>query len=402
MPLDEKVVKQAQTAFIRARIQLLQSNPFYAHLVMKLPLQWMDEPGQLSKTDGSSLYINPETYLTLTKGEQVSVLVHEVLHCAALHLQRVGSRDAMRWNVAGDVYIANVIEADGLASIQLSEQFLQSQGIVRANFANMTTEQIYEKLPALQQQPQSGNGKGKGNGQSQSGCGHQHWNGEGGCYREPATSQERSQQEQQWRQNVIEAGQVAGNAAGAWNELVKAAMPKPPFHVPLLEFLHRGMGGDTDWSLLNRRFLYRGIYLPQEFSQVMGEIAIAVDTSGSMDTNTQLKLAFGYIRAFREEHACKLHLVQCDHDAIAEGQYKVYEEHERLPETFNVIGRGGTSFDPPFNLMREKYVEPRVMIYITDGYGVCSVPKPAYDVLWCVLRGTKDFKPPLGQVIFVD
>jgi predicted metal-dependent peptidase len=388
MPLDEKVVKQAQTAFIRARIQLLQSNPFYAHLVMKMPLQWMDEPGQLSKTDGTTLYISPETYLTLTKGEQVSVLVHEVLHCAALHLFRVGARDPMRWNVAGDVYIANVIEADGLEAVQLSEQFMASQGIRRDQYKAMTTEQIYEKLPAL--------------GQPQSGCGHDHWNGEGGCYKEPASSQDRSTQEQQWRQNVIEAGQVAGNTAGAWNELVKAAMPKPPFHVPLLEFLHRGMGGDTDWSLLNRRFLYRGMYIPQEFSQVMGEIAIAVDTSGSMDTERQLKLAFGYIRAFREEHACKLHLIQCDHDAIAEGQYRLYDEHEVLPETFKVVGRGGTSFNPPFELMREKRAEPRVLIYITDGYGSCSVPKPAYDVLWVVLKGDSSFKPPFGQVIYVQ
>lgn len=397
--LDDKVVKQAQTAFIRARIQLLQSNPFYAHLVMKLPLQWMDEPGQLSKTDGSTLYINPETYLTLTKGEQVSVLVHEVLHCAALHLHRVGGRDGMRWNVAGDVYIANVLEADGLESVQLSEQFMVSQGIKREQFKTMTTEQIYEKLPPLKQSP-SGGGKGKG--QPQSGCGHQHWNGEGGCYKEPATSQERSQQEQQWRQNVIEAGQVAGNTAGAWNELVKAAMPKPPFHVPLLEFLHRGLGGDTDWSLLNRRFLYRGMYIPQEYTQVMGEIAIAVDTSGSMDTESQLKLAFGYIRAFREEHACKLHLIQCDHDAIADGQYKLYEEHETLPETFKVVGRGGTSFNPPFELLREKRAEPRVLIYITDGYGACSVPKPGYDVLWVVLKGASEFKPPFGELIHVS
>ena len=391
--IDDKVKKQAEVAFIRARIRLLHSNPFYSHLVMKLPLQWMDEPGQLSKTDGKSMFIQPETYLTLSKGEQASVLVHEVLHCAASHLSRCGGRDGQKWNIAGDVYIANTLEAEGFEAVQLSEQFMDQAGINRSEFAGMCTEAIYDKLP---DSSQSKGGKGKGQPQS-GGCGGDHW--QGGCYKEAHSASERSQSEQAWRQNVIEAGQVAGNAPGAWRELVKAAMPKPPFHVPLLEFLNRGMGGDTDWSLINRRFLYRGLYLPQEYTQVMGEIAIAVDTSGSMDTNTQLVKAFGYIRAFREEHSCKLHLIQCDHDAIEKGQYRLYEDHEPLPEQFEVIGRGGTSFDPPFTLMREKRVEPRVLIYITDGYGVCSVPKPAYDVMWVVLNGDSGFTPPFGQVI---
>ena len=70
-----------------------------------------------------------------------------------------------------------------------------------------------------------------------------------------------------------------------------------------------------------------------------------------------------------------------------------------LPDTFEVVGRGGTSFDPPFELLREKRVEPRVMIYITDGYGACSVTKPGYDVLWVVIKGDATFTPPFGQVI---
>lgn len=397
--LDEKVVQAATTAFIRSRISLMHSRPFWAHLVMKMPLIWMDEEGQLSKTDGERLYINPATYLTLTKGEQVSVLIHEVLHCVALHLTRVGSRDPQWWNIAGDIYIANVIEADNFEPIKLSEDFLRSIKIKREKYRGMITEAIYEDIVKTKPQPQSG--KGKGNGQG-TGCGHQHWNGEGGCYKEKeggSSSASRSQQEQQWRQNVIEAGQLAGNSPGAWSELVKAAMPRPPFHVPLLEFLHRGMGGDSDWSLINRRWLSRGLYMPQEFSQVMGELAIAVDTSGSMGQG-QLQEAFGYIRAFREEHACTLHLIQCDHDAVEQGQYTKYEEWEPLPSTFKVIGRGGTSFDPPFKLVGEKRIEPRVMIYITDGFGEVTVPKPNYDVMWVVL-GDCQFEPGWGQVIHV-
>ena len=384
---DENTKQSAMRAFIRSRIQLMQSRPFWAHLVMKMPLEWTDIT-EYSCTDGTTLFINPTGYLKLTKGEQVACLVHEVLHCVAHHLTRCGSRDANMFNIAGDIYIANTLAAERFESIKVSEELFQQMKINRADYAKLTTEAIYDKLPKPQ--------KGKG------GC--LHWQGKGGCYREQAgaTSASRSMQEQQWRQAVIEAGQLAGNEPGVWQELVKAAMPKPPFHVPLLDFLNRGMSGDTDWSLINRRYLWRGLYLPQEYTQVMGEIVVAVDTSGSMDTATQLTEAFGYIRTFREEHACRLHLIQCDHNDVNAGQYVCYEEHERLPETFKVIGRGGTSFDPPFKLVGERRIEPRVMIYLTDGLGTCTMPRPNYEVMWVILGGDKNFKPPFGDVIFVD
>lgn len=397
--IDKQVIDQATTAFIRARIQLLQSKPFYAHLVLKLELQWMDY--DLSMTDGTHLGINPATYIELSKDEQVSVLVHEVLHCAAFHLQRVGARDKMRWNIAGDVYISNVLKAEEFASVKASDEFMVSIGVRPGEFQSMTTEQIYENLPSNEQMGQSQAKSGKGKGQSGSSCGHQHWQGEGGCYSEANSSTGASQMEQKWKQAVVEAGQMAGNEAGAWTELVKAAMPKPPFHVPLMEFLHRGLGGDSDWSNINRRFISRDQYLPQEYSQVMGEIAIAVDTSGSMDQKL-LQQAFGYIRAFREEHACRLHLIQCDHDCIDKAQYQVYEEHNPLPSEFKVVGRGGTSFDPPFALMGEKRVEPRVLIYITDGYGACGAPKPGFDVMWVVIGGNQAFTGPFGTTIHVS
>jgi len=220
---DEATTKAAMTAFIRSRIQLMQSRPFWAHLVMKMPLEWTDATSY-SCTDGTRLMINPEGFLKLSKGEQVSCLVHEVLHCVALHLTRRGSRDAEMFNIAGDIYIANTLEAERFDSIQVSEQIFAAMGIRRGYYAGMNTEAIYDKLPKPPRQPQGGQGQGQGQG----GC--QHWQGQGGCYQEPkdGNSATRSVQEQQWRQNVIEAGQLAGNESGVCQELIKAAMPKPP------------------------------------------------------------------------------------------------------------------------------------------------------------------------------
>ena len=397
---DKATLDAAQLAFIRARITLMSTNPFYAHLVMKMPLQWMENvPGGISCTDGTNLMINPVAYIAMPKPEQISTLVHEVLHCAAGHLFRRGNREPLRWNIAGDVYIANVIEADKLASITASEQFLQQSGISRQLFRQMTTDQIYDALPAQPQSKGGGRGKGKGQGDDKT-DGHGHWQ-EGGCYCEAKDSAERSQKEAQWKQNVIEAGQVAGNSHGAWRELVKAAMPKLPFHLKLYEYLNRGIGGDTTWNTLNRRWLWQGTYLPSDTQTVMGRVAMMVDTSGSMSSE-QLQLVFGYIRAFRDQHPCVMDIIQCDWDVVDAAQHKTYDEYDQLPDKFEVIGRGGTNFDAPFKRLREKKIEPKVAIYCTDGYGSCSEKDPGYPVLWVVVRGDRAFKPPFGEVIYVE
>ncbi len=398
--------EKAQVAFVGARIKLLQSRPFYAYLVMKLNLEWLEGvPGGLSATDGESLFINPKAFLALPKEARVTCLVHETLHCAWGHLARRGSRDPQKWNIAADICIDNQMRADRFQSGPWEvhrEAWLRAQGLSCEAFEGKAADEVYEALPNPPQSQGGGRWKANDGGKALMRPG-----GEGGCCLEPKGPQDaakRSELEAKWRQAVVEAAQVAGNAPGAWQELVKAAMPKPPFTLKLFEYLSRGLGGDTSWDSFQRRYLHAGMYLPSSTRVVMGRIACFVDTSGSMSSgepHAQLNMALGYVRSFRDQHPCDLDLVQCDYDVPQGAGYHFYPEFEQLPAQFEIIGRGGTSFDPPFNLLREKNIEPRVAIYFTDGYGGCSVPKPRYPVLWVVIGGSKEFEPPFGEVIHV-
>lgn len=395
--MDNATLEKARVQFVGARVKLAQEHPFWAHLVMKLDVQWVEfaqptgEVG-VTRTDGEHLDINPVIFTQLSQQERISVLVHEAAHCAAGHLFRRGAREPFKWNVAGDVWIANMQKAEEFTIPQGCLDFFAAVGIRYEDYSGMPTEAIYDRIKLPKQPPQ-----GQGGQDGKDGKG---WN-QGKCFDESHSSKERGEGESKWKQAVIEASQVAGNKAGAWEELVKAAMPKPPFHLKLFEYLSRGIGGDTTWESLNRRYIHDGMYFPCDTKQVMGEIAVAVDTSGSMSTE-QLALAFGYIRAFREQHPCKLHLIQCDYDSVSAGQYHCYEEWEQLPQAFKAIGRGGTQFDPPFKLMREKRVSPKVLIYLTDGYGGISKEKaPAYPTLWVILKGDMEFKEPWGEKVVV-
>lgn len=385
--MEDKVRRDAETAFIRARIHLLTHRPFYAHLTMRLKLEWLEDvPGGLSATDGESLFINPVEFTKLPKAQQVTCLVHEVLHCACGHLWRKGSRDAMQWNMAADIAIDNIIHADGFEPGPWEasrESWLRKHYQSFKDYNGQVAEVIYDKLPKMPPQMQCG-------------CGG---NGQGGCFKDKSggSAADKSKAEADWKAAVISAGQLAGKQPGAWQELVKAAMPRPPFHLKLFEYLNRGLGGDTDWGVLNRRQMWRGMYLPTETRTVMGRVAWVTDTSASMSSE-QLKLAFGYFRGFRDQHPCVADLICCDYGVAS---HKTYEEFETLPEEFEARSRGGTSFNAPFEMLREKRIEPRVLIYATDGYGSCDVKRPSYPVLWVVIGGDREFKPPFGEVVHV-
>lgn len=398
----KQLIEKAGTAVTRARLRLLQQYPFWAYLVRKLELVWDENAqGGVSCTDGERLYLNPAVYTGMTRGEQQTVLVHEAWHCAAGHLLRARTgryEDQQRANLAMDITIANGQEAEHFELIKMQEQFFASMGLRRQDYAGLTWEQIYEKLPKSPQ-GQGGSGKGKssagaGKGASGAPSPSNHWN-KGGCCRPPAPGQ-RDQVRGKWRQAVIEAGQLAGNLPGHCQELVKAAMPKPPFHLALWEHLQRGMGGDASWTSVNRRFAGRGMYLPTELTETMGRVAWICDTSGSMG-QAELRLAFGYGRAFRAEHPCEWDMFSVD---CGVAEHRHYEEWEELPAEFNAKGRGGTSFNAPFEMIREKRIEPVVAIYVTDGFGECSCAKPAYPVLWVLVPGgSGDFKPPFGRLV---
>jgi len=130
----------------------------------------------------------------------------------------------------------------------------------------------------------------------------------------------------------------------------------------------------------------------------MGRVAWICDTSGSMG-QAELKQAFGFFRGFREEHPCQADLVCCD---CGVASHATYEEHEELPEQFAARGRGGTSFDAPFAMLREKQIEPCIAVYVTDGYGECSAPRPEYPVMWVIVGGNKGFKPPFGELCYAE
>ena len=117
--------------------------------------------------------------------------------------------------------------------------------------------------------------------------------------------------------------------------------------------------------------------MPSVERRGLGEIVIAVDTSGSIG-RIELEQFAGEISAISQEAQPEaIHVVYCDAAVQSAQQFGPSEAVRLEPK-----GGGGTDFRPAFEWVAENDIAPVCLIYLTD---LCcdSYPEaPEYPVLW--------------------
>ena len=135
---------------------------------------------------------------------------------------------------------------------------------------------------------------------------------------------------------------------------------------------------DLSWSRPNRRFIADDLYLPAVHSEAMGELVVAVDTSGSISSRI-LGLFQDELNYLVEEiRPQKVTMLMFDTRVTDVQEYTP----EDLPIVLDIKGRGGTDFCPAMKYVQEQMdTEPVCMIYFTDLYGPFP-EEPEFPVLW--------------------
>ena len=389
--------KTAFESFTRARISLLKTHPFWAALSLKLEPVFTTDV-DIASTDGRKIYINPHYAERADENLMRYVIYHETAHCAYGHLWRMGNRDAYWWNIASDIQIHLV----GLAEkfrvddrvIEGIEKLLRrlvkrSMESFRDCSAEKTYDILVEALKKKRKKPTHDDAS------RACACGDK-------CFEKPAPGDGGADAlAHEWQAAIEEAATLVGSSPGSLKELIRpAGKTRVDWRTLLAEFFTRSISEEPTWVPPNRRFVHAGQYLPSSTHVQIGEIAIALDTSGSI-SKKMLESALAEINSLRATFRCSVHLFQAD---AATQSYAFFDEYEPLPEMVEVCGRGGTSFNPPFFEIENRGITPQLFVYFTDGFGEVSVSTPPYPVLWVFLDGggRTEFNPPFGQAIIVD
>jgi len=387
----------------KARVALVLDEPFFGALLLGLK-HVEDKAGQHTKTmgtDGVSLYWHTPFIDSLPLRELVTVLAHEALHAALLHPLRQGKRDHKLFNQAAD-HAVNLHLEDCNAQARSkgkAEPFPWPKlpGILKdSRFAGLSAEEIYGQL-ANEKQQDSNNGQDGQNGQESPGNGTaSDEQGMGGVLDAPGDEASQQEQEAQWKVGLVQAaqaGKMAGNLPSGIARLVQETLNPPARWQDILRsFVRESAKDDYSWTRPNTRYASTGFILPSLYSQRLGRIVVAIDTSGSID-ETLLNEFMGEVEAIAHECRPKtITLIDCD--TVINSQ-RDYEPTDTLPREFN--GGGGTDFRPVFQAIESD--PPVVLIYFTDLEGSFPKEHPAFPVLWASYNTEK--QAPFGTTLKV-
>ena len=385
----------------KARTALVLDHPLFGSLLFRLK-DCERRSIQTMATDGLSLYYNPDFVETLNAATLAGTLAHEVMHPALHHHVRRSGRDLKRWNIACDFAI-NPLLVD--AGLNLPE------GVLLDNrFRGMSAEQIYNLLESEASQD-SGSEDEEGELGADKSNAEQSPAGEANEPSAPTTvggigqvldapvpgkeTQTIEEQAREWDIAVNQATTIAKHVgkvpAGLNRTLEGAAEAAVDWRGLLRRYWSETTPADYCWMRPNRRHFWTGLYLPGVVREGVGEVAIAVDCSGSVSAR-QLRLFEAEVRSIlegqRPERVYVLYF-----DAVVQ-KVEIYEAGQRID--LNPVGGGGTEFGPCFEWLEERGIRPQSLIFLTDLYGSFPPSAPSYPVLWA---STGSQKAPFGEVI---
>lgn len=406
----------------------IMGNPRYIALagVIMIGTRRIDDNIPTAGTNGRDEMYGRKFIESLTDAELRFLVLHEVYHKLYRHLttwKHLHDENHMLANVSCDHVINLKIiaeNADGFAKMPSRDG--KPIGVADPQFKDMDSAQVFNILKRKQQEthnansqacqanPESSDGQGQGkpqpgqpqSGQPQSGQGEggglddHDWEGAQEMSDEEKKSLEREIDEAV-RQGVLAAGKLG---TGGTRDLEQMLQPKVDWREVLREFVKTTCTGNdfSTWRRPNRRFVSSGIYMPSGVSEQIGELVIAVDTSGSIH-GTILAQFLGEISAIAETvKPSAVRLLYWDTSVCRDERYEG-EQVRNIVQSTKPAGGGGTLVSCVNKYMTEHNINPQAVVVLTDGYlgsdwGSWTVP-----VLWCIVGSTK--VAPVGVTVHV-
>jgi predicted metal-dependent peptidase len=351
MATKEQVILEQ---LVHARIGLLLKCPFWGLLSMRLKLKDVTDDGWLetAATDGRHIYYNRNFIAKLDKQETMFLLAHEVEHVVYDHMGRRGSRGSRIWNVAADYVINWELHDNNIGKLPDPKR----TGITACfdkKYAGMSADEVYcllekdkkfvEYVFDVHMEPGDPNG-------------------------EQLTEEELATLRDEIRQAVMEAAKAnTGHLPNGVKRLLKdITEPQMNWRELLNMQIQSAFKNDYTWMKQSRKTMSSGIYLPGQLNDQKLEVAIALDSSGSI-SDKMLQDFLGEVKGIMSQFSdFELRLWCSDTEVYNPVMFTPENIHEI--DEYEVMGRGGNDFNCNWEYMKENNIVPSRFIHFTDGY----------------------------------
>ena len=344
------------------------------------------------------------------------LVLHENLHIVFRHLlhnRDLFMEDRKRANMAADYVVNDVIM--NIKDKSLVE--LPKGALYDPKYHNMNMREVYRLLKDECEGGKGGGGSQKpegGSGQDNDSGGSEPQDGPGGYQFDEhdidgdgsgagKTAEELkdidTKIDRAIREGALLAGRLGANLPRSITELLE---PKVDWRNELREFVASTTKGKDEytWRKFNRRLLPNDIYMPTVENETIGEVVVAIDTSGSINQEQ--------INEFASELASICEAVSPEAvrvlwwDTMVHGEQRFADNYQNIGSMLKPQGGGGTRVGCVSEYINKHKVKAECVLVFTDGY-VENSPKWDIDspTLWFV-TANKRWTPPKGRVVVFE
>jgi len=361
----------------KARIQLLRQQPFLGYIVMNLNFKENEIIAQktMAVDARGNVYYSPKFVNSLSEEVLMSVISHESLHLALLHLTRVGTRDREIFNYAADLAVNTILKNNNM---QLDKDFIVAndgddykyKNILIKNVSKKNSEQIYDELmsqiPKIKINLSDLFKKGFDN--------HIYDKLTKGM-----SPEQKKDLEDKWKSILTEAlfkSKIAGKEPFGMERYVNELLDsKLDWKSLLKKYVVNEIPVDYEWRRPNRRSVACNCYMPGVKKETI-KIGIAVDTSGSISKIELTEFLSEIVSIVKSYENVNMRLVT--HDYVIHDDLTVDNGNIEKIMNLNPKGGGGTEHLCVFEHAKKNNY--KVLICFTDGYSnLDSIPIDSYD-----------------------
>ena len=350
----------------RAKAKLMLSHPYFGTIASSLKLQESYDIPTFS-SNGETLIYNRDYFENLDIDDIEFALANGAMHSVLKHQNRVNGRYKNLWQLATDFTINSMLVKNGLS--------LPYQANFEERFDGMYSEEIYEILRLESSEDDLS---------------------EDEIINEKIKSN--LSDEVRGDDDFLEQLFIKMSRQGTLPKDLKYIVPnyfsnKIDWRDILYRYIASYAKSDFSFMPPNKKYLYRGIYLPSLTSNLL-KIVIAIDTSGSIDEKL-LSIFLGEVQSITQQyHNYEIDIITADSKIQS---HNIFLSGEDL--NYEIRGRGGTDFSVVFDYI-DRYIDyPTILLYFTDGFGAFPQNEPHYDVAWIVAN---DVDVPFGEKIILE
>ena len=363
-------------------------------------------------TDGRDEFYGREFVSKLNDAELRFLVLHEVYHKLFRHLttwKHLYLQDAHLANVACDYVINLKIVDDNYEDGFATMTGELEKGCYDRQYVGLDTAQVYNLL--RKDQPQGGGRSGgvgnpeDGDGTPESGSGSlpngqepfdaHDWDGA-----QEMTADEQRDLAREIDEAVRQGALVAGKmGSGGDRDLEALLEPQVDWREVLREFVQTTCTG-SDYSTYrrpNRRYLSSGMYMPSGISEQVGELVVAIDTSGSIGQR-ELSAFLSEVKEICDTvHPDGVRLMYWDTCICRDEKYDVHEL-DGLVQSTKPEGGGGTDVTCVTDYIRDNNINAQAAIVLTDGHLYGGWGQWTMPVLWTI-TDNPNAKPDVGKAV---